>query len=225
MLFQTYIWQLRPALLVFIALGASCSFADQQKESQVNHSQTASDQKSQELQRATFGAGCFWCVEAVFENVKGVHSVESGFTGGAAKNPSYLEVMSGRTGHAEVCQIKYDPKEVTYDALLEVFWKTHDPTTLNRQGPDAGTQYRSVILYHNDEQKRLAEDYKTRLDQSGVWNDPVVTEIARFTDFYKAEKYHQDFFRRNPNQAYCRAVIRPKIEKFKQVFRDKLKNK
>ena len=223
MLFQSYVGRLRLAFILVIALGVSCTFADQQENSKVNQSQTTSNVNSQELQVATFGAGCFWCVEAVFENVTGVHSVTSGFAGGTVKNPPYLEVVSGRTGHAEVCQIKFDPQKVSYDELLEVFWKTHDPTTLNRQGPDRGTQYRSIVLYHNDEQKRLAEDYKKRLDQSGAWNDPIVTEITRFTDFYKAEEEHQDYFRRNPNQAYCRVVIRPKVAKFKKVFRDKLK--
>jgi peptide-methionine (S)-S-oxide reductase len=172
---------------------------------------------------ATFGAGCFWCVEAVFRELDGVVSVESGYAGGNVPNPTYKQVCTGATGHAEVCQIGYDPARITYAELLEVFWKVHDPTTLNRQGNDVGTQYRSVIFYHNDEQKAQAEKYKRELDASGAWKDPIVTEITPFTAFYKAEDYHQDYFRNNPQQAYCRIVIRPKMEKFRAVFTHKLR--
>lgn len=175
------------------------------------------------LEKATFGSGCFWCTEAIFENLNGVTSVVSGYAGGEADNPSYEAVCSGATGHAEVTQITYDPSIISYDELLEVFWKTHDPTTLNRQGNDEGTQYRSVIFYHNDEQKQLAEKYKAELDKSGAWDDPIVTEISAFTKFYPAENYHQDYYVNNPNQGYCAFVIAPKLEKFKKVFKDKLK--
>lgn len=171
---------------------------------------------------ATFGAGCYWCVEAVFQQLKGVEAVQSGFSGGTVENPSYDEVCTGRTGHAEVCQITYRPDEISFDELLEVFWKTHDPTTLNRQGADVGTQYRSAIFYHDQKQKALAEEYKKKLDQSGAFSRPIVTEITPYKSFYKAEDYHQNFFRDNPNHGYCRAVIVPKVEKFRQVFGEKL---
>ena len=176
-----------------------------------------------DLQKATFGSGCFWCSEAVFEMVKGVTAVESGYAGGTTENPTYEEVCRGSTGAAEVIQITYDPEIISYDELLEMFWKAHDPTTLNRQGNDVGTQYRSVILYHNDEQKKKAEDYKKILDESGAWNDQIVTEIAPYNNYTKAEDYHQNYYENNPNQGYCTIVIGPKIEKFEKVFKDKLK--
>ncbi len=171
----------------------------------------------------TFGAGCFWCTEAVFLNVKGVLSVESGYSGGKVKNPSYRDVCTGETGHAEVTQITYDPKVVSFEDLLEVFWNTHDPTTLNRQGADEGTQYRSVIYYHSEEQKKLAESYKKQLEASHVFKNPIVTEISPFTTFYKAEDYHQNYYALNPNQGYCQFVIRPKVDKFRKQFAAKLK--
>ena len=176
------------------------------------------------LEKATFGSGCFWCTEAIFENLKGVTSVISGYAGGQVDNPTYEVVCSGTTGHAEVTQITYNPDFISFDELLEVFWKTHDPTTLNRQGNDVGTQYRSVIFYHNEEQKKLAEKYKAELDKSGAWDDPMVTEISALTKFYPAEDYHQDYYANNPNQGYCAFVIAPKVEKFEKVFKDKLKN-
>jgi len=176
-----------------------------------------------QLDTATFAAGCFWCVEAVFQNLNGVQSVASGYTGGTAENPSYEEVCSGSTGHAEACQIVYDPKIITYAELLEVFWKTHDPTTLNRQGNDSGTQYRSAIFYHSEDQKKQAEHYKSELDSSGAFDAPIVTEIAPFTKFYKAENYHQNYFNEHGAQPYCLLVIRPKVEKFKKAFGEKLK--
>jgi len=179
--------------------------------------------KTEGLELATFGSGCFWCTEAVFQNVDGVEVVESGYSGGKVKNPTYKEVCSGLTGHAEVIQLHYDPKKVSYDELLEIFWKTHDPTTLNRQGNDEGPQYRSVIFYHNDEQKRLAEGYKAKLIQEQVYDRPIVTEITPFTVFYKAEDYHQNYYNLNGNAPYCAYVIQPKVEKFKKVFKDKLK--
>ena len=173
---------------------------------------------------ATFGAGCFWCVEAVFQEVRGVKSVESGFMGGTVKNPTYEQISTGRTGHAEVCRIVYDPEQVRFEKLLEIFWKTHDPTTLNRQGADYGPQYRSAIFYHNDEQKQSAETLKKKLDESGAFNNPIVTEITKASEYYPAEKYHQNFFTNNPTQRYCRAVIVPKMAKFRKVFADDLKN-
>jgi peptide-methionine (S)-S-oxide reductase len=175
------------------------------------------------LETATFGSGCFWCTEAIFLNVDGVEKVVSGYTGGKVKNPTYKEVCSGLTGHAEVVQLTYDPNQVTYDELLEFFWKTHDPTTLNRQGNDEGTQYRSVVYYHNDEQKQLAEHYKKKLDESGAFSAPVVTEISPATTFYKAEDYHQNYYNLNSSAPYCSYVIQPKLEKFKKAFKEKLK--
>jgi peptide-methionine (S)-S-oxide reductase len=172
---------------------------------------------------ATFGTGCFWCTEAVFQELKGVLKVTSGYSGGTVKNPSYEEVCTGTTGHAECLQIIYDPKVISFEELLEVFWEAHDPTTLNRQGNDVGTQYRSVIFYHNDEQKKKAEEYKMKLDKSGAYNNPVVTEISPFTRFYAAEDYHQDYYRLHGSQPYCTFVIRPKVEKFEKVFKNKLK--
>lgn len=172
---------------------------------------------------ATFGNGCFWCTEAVFQQVKGVISVVSGYSGGSVENPTYKQVGTGNTGHAEVLQITYDPAQVSFSELLEVFWSTHDPTTLNRQGADVGTQYRSAVFYHNEEQKQLAEKYKKELDASKAFDKPIVTEISPFTKFYKAEDYHQNYYNQNSEQPYCQFVIRPKIEKFKKVFAQKLK--
>lgn len=172
---------------------------------------------------ATFGSGCFWCTEAVFQQLNGVLKVTSGYSGGHVANPTYDEVCSKTTGHAEVTQIIFDPTVITYDELLEVFWKTHDPTTLNRQGNDVGPQYRSVIFYHNDAQKQKAEFYKQQLDKSGAWKDPIITEITAFKNFYEAEDYHQNYYVNNGSQPYCYFVIRPKMEKFEKVFKDKLK--
>ncbi len=176
------------------------------------------------LDTAVLGAGCFWCVEAVFQQLNGVVSVTSGFSGGHSENPSYKDVCTGTTGHAEVAQIIYDTTKVSFDELLAVFWQTHDPTTLNKQGEDEGTQYRSAIFYHNQKQKETAEKYKKELDASGAWDKPIVTEIAPFTKFYKAEDYHQNYYNQNGDQPYCTYVIRPKVEKFKKVFNDKLKH-
>jgi peptide-methionine (S)-S-oxide reductase len=180
--------------------------------------------KNNNLELATFGAGCFWCVEAIFQRVDGVEKVVSGYSGGHVKNPSYKEVCNGTTGHAEVCQLSYDPDEVSYEELLEIFWQTHDPTTLNRQGNDVGTQYRSVVFYHNEKQKELAEKYKAELDEAEIYNDPIVTEISEFEKMYVAENYHQNYFNENGSQPYCSFVIQPKVDKFKKVFKDKLKN-
>lgn len=178
---------------------------------------------SENMQTATFGSGCFWCTEAFFQNVDGVAKVESGYSGGKVKNPTYKEICSGVTGHAEVIQLTYDPNKVSFDSLLEIFWMTHDPTTLNRQGNDEGTQYRSVIYYHNEEQRTKAEDYKHKLAESGAFENPIVTEISPISTFYKAENYHQDYFNQNGNAPYCAFIIRPKVEKLKKVFGDKLK--
>jgi peptide-methionine (S)-S-oxide reductase len=171
---------------------------------------------------ATFGAGCFWCVEAVFQNLKGVSSVVSGYAGGTTANPTYEQVSTGTTGHAEVCQITFDPQQISYGELLEVFWAIHDPTTLNRQGPDVGSQYRSVVLYHTQEQRARAEASKREVAASGVWKDPIVTEISPYAGFYKAEDYHQNYYRQNKNQPYCRLTIRPKVEKTQKLFKDRL---
>lgn len=184
---------------------------------------TPADDQHKKSALATFGGGCFWCVEAVFLEMRGVLVVESGYEGGHVVAPTYQQVCVGNTGHAEVCRIQYDPSAVTYEELLEVFWKTHDPTTLNQQGADVGTQYRSVIFYHNEEQKMLAEKYKQKLDAAHVFSNPIVTEISPAQTFYKAEDSHQNYFARNPFGGYCAAVVRPKVEKFKKVFPDKVK--
>lgn len=171
------------------------------------------------LEKATFGGGCFWCTEAVFQRVKGVESVVSGYTGGKTKNPTYEDVCTGTTGHAEVIQVEFDPSVVSFAKLLEVHWKTHDPTTLNRQGYDEGTQYRSAIFYENDEQKKVAEEYKEKLNKD-VFDGKIVTEITPLDVFYPAEKYHQNYFNLNTGKGYCRAVIIPKLKKFEEVFKD-----
>jgi peptide-methionine (S)-S-oxide reductase len=172
---------------------------------------------------ATFATGCFWCTEAIFQELKGVLKAVSGYSGGTVANPSYEEVCTGTTGHAECLQIIYDPKVISYDELLEVFWESHDPTSLNRQGNDVGTQYRSAIFYHNPEQKQKAEHYKSELDKSGAYNKPIVTEITPFKTFYPAENYHQNYYNLHGSQPYCTFVIRPKVEKFEKVFKNKLK--
>jgi len=174
--------------------------------------------------QATFGSGCFWCTEAVFGQVKGVKSVVSGYSGGSVVNPSYEQVCSGRTGHAEVIHLTYDPRVVSYATLLEVFWRSHDPTTLNQQGHDHGTQYRSVIFYYTERQRELAEEYKRKIDAAGVFRSPVVTEIVPAAPFYPAEVNHQDYYARNARQPYCQAVITPKLDKLREVFADRLKS-
>ena len=192
-------------------------------QNHINEKEKMNQTDNSKLQLAIFGSGCFWCSEAIFERVKGVTSVVSGYSGGKVDNPSYEDVCSGKTGHAEVVQIKFDSALVSYDELLEIFWKTHNPTTLNRQGADVGTQYRSVIFYHNDDQRKKTENYKSELNKAKIWNNPIVTEISPFKKFYPAEKYHQDYYEQNPNQGYCSFVITPKIEKFEKVFKDKMK--
>lgn len=176
-----------------------------------------------EFEKVTLGAGCFWCVEAVFTELNGVISVTSGYTGGSVKDPSYKDVCTGETGHAEVAQIVYDPKIITFKELLEVFWKTHDPTTMNRQGNDVGTQYRSAIFYHTEGQKDIAEHYKRELDAIAAWPNPIVTEISPMEVFYPAEDYHENYFAEHGDEMYCKFVIKPKVEKFKKAFSSKLK--
>jgi len=214
-------------LCLLFTAGSSCAQKKNEgdkttKEEKKTTSTMTSDAK-EGLALATFGSGCFWCTEAVFLNVEGVEKVASGYAGGKVKNPTYKEVCSGLTGHAEVIQVTYDPKKVSYDELLEIFWKTHDPTTLNRQGADEGTQYRSVVFYHNEEQKKLAETYKKKLDEAGAFDGPIVTEISPYSNFYIAEDYHQNYYNLNGSAPYCKFVIQPKVEKFKKVFQAKLK--
>ncbi len=190
------------------------------KKATMEKNETAS-----QYETATFGTGCFWCTEAIFEELKGVKSAVSGYSGGFVENPTYKDVCTGETGHTECIQIEYDSSVISYDELLEIFWQVHDPTTLNRQGADVGTQYRSAIFYHNEEQKQKAEKYKAALNKSGAYNDPIVTEIKEFSKFYEAENYHQEYYALNKNSnPYCSIVIRPKLEKFRKVFKDKLKN-
>ncbi len=212
-------------LLAMIAAGCAqvaLVHAAENKGSSMKREESKDRKPNEEV--ATFGAGCFWCVEAVFEQLKGVKRVESGYSGGSVDSPTYEQVCSGQTGHAEVCQIHFDPAVVPYEELLEVFWKVHDPTTLNRQGPDVGTQYRSVVFYHSEEQKKVAEAYMKQLDASGTWSQPIVTQIVPFEKFFAAEAYHQNYFRLHPGQGYCAMVIKPKVTKFKKEFRDKLQS-
>ena len=176
-----------------------------------------------QIETATFGAGCFWCVEAIFKEAKGVKEVMPGYAGGITENPTYREVCTGKTGHAEVTKIEYDPLIISYHDLLEIFWGIHDPTTLNRQGADIGTQYRSVIFYHNDDQKRTAEFYKEELNRINTFGQPVITEISPLKTFYPAENYHRNYYENNKNQPYCKIVIAPKLDKFRQAFSNKNK--
>ena len=188
-----------------------------------NTKETMINETNSDLSVATFGTGCFWCTEAVFQIMQGVHKVVSGYSGGQRKNPTYEQVCSGATRHAECVQITYDPNRVSYAELLEAFFRSHDPTTLNRQGNDVGTQYRSVIYYHNEGQHQLAEEAVKELDKSGAYSSPIVTEISPAETFYSAEAYHQNYFINNPGQGYCAFVVAPKVDKFKKVFREKLK--
>ena len=194
-----------------------------QMETKTDSTKTSSASLNLKLDTATFGAGCFWCVEAQFQMLDGVVKVESGFSGGNVKNPSYKEVCTGNTGHAEVCKITYDPSKISYEEMLFAFWQSHDPTQLNKQGNDVGTQYRSVIFYHNEKQKQLAEEYRKKLNDEKVYDNPVVTEVSPAAAFYKAEDYHQNYFNQNGEESYCQFVVRPKVEKFQKVFKDKLK--
>lgn len=173
------------------------------------------------MEEATFGAGCFWCIEACFADIKGVISVKPGYAGGHIKNPTYKQVCDGTTGHAEVARIVFNPEVISYDQLLEMFWFVHDPTQLNRQGNDIGTQYRSVVFYHTAEQKEKAEEYKKRLENANVWDKPIVTEIVEINNYFEAEAYHHNYFEQNSENPYCQSVVRPKVEKFKAVFGNK----
>lgn len=175
------------------------------------------------MEKATLAGGCFWCTEAIFKGLKGVIKVISGYAGGDMESPSYEAVSSGKTGHAEAIQITFDPKIISYEKLLDVFWHLHNPTTLNKQGADVGNQYRSVIFYHNDQQKRLAEESKKRIEQSGLYHDPIVTKIQPFTNLYQAEEYHQNYYERNSQALYCQIVIDPKIQKLITEFGDSVK--
>lgn len=204
------------ALLV---LGFSVAVS-QAQESQKN----ANTMNSSNLQEATFGAGCFWCVEAIYDEVQGVKSAVAGYAGGKMSNPTYRQVSSGQTGHAEVARITFDPSVISYEELLEVFWHTHNPTTKNRQGADVGPQYRSVIFYHNEEQKETAEKSLAKTDKSDLWDDPIVTEIEPISNYSVAENYHQNYYENNPNAGYCTTVIAPKIKKFRKDFSHLLKN-
>jgi peptide-methionine (S)-S-oxide reductase len=179
------------------------------------------ENKTQET--ATLAAGCFWCVEAVFDDLKGVEDVVSGYSGGHTVNPTYREVCSETTGHAEVVQIRFDPREISFKEILQIFFSVHDPTTLNRQGNDVGTSYRSAIFYHDEEQKRVAEETIREIEAEGIWDDPIVTEVTKFDKFYPAEDYHQEYFANNPTQPYCAAVVAPKVAKFRQKFMTRLK--
>ncbi len=211
-------------ITIFLSLQMwSCTGQPSASVSNTKVSQDEIIKSMDSLEVATLGAGCFWCVEAIFQDIKGVKKVESGYSGGSVKNPSYKEVCNGTTGHAEVVQVTFDPKEVSFASILEVFFSTHDPTTLNRQGADVGTQYRSAIFYHSEEQKRVAELAKQAAQASGDWSNTIVTEITAYTNFYKAEDYHQDYYNQNGTQPYCQIVITPKIDKFKKKFASLLK--
>lgn len=203
--------------ILLISFMPLSSFAQQPNESR-------DIMNSSNLEEATFGAGCFWCVEAIFEEVKGVKSVVAGYAGGKIDNPTYKQVSSGTTGHAEVTRITFDPSVVSYEQLLEVFWHTHNPTTKNRQGADVGPQYRSVIFYHNEDQKEIAEQSLAKTDESDLWKDPIVTEIEPISNYSKAENYHQNYYENNPNAGYCTVVIAPKLKKFRKDFSHLLKD-
>lgn len=215
---------MKKILTIFTVITSLFSCTGQANNQKTVHMDNHAASTNATTDTATFGTGCFWCTEAIFQQVEGVIKVTSGYSGGQTENPDYKEVCTGTTGHAECLNIVYDPAKITFDELLEIFWQVHDPTTLNRQGADVGTQYRSVIFYHNEEQKAKAEKYKTELDKSGAWDSPVVTTLEPFTTFYPAENYHQNYYNDNPGQGYCQFVIRPKVEKFQKVFKSKLKH-
>ena len=209
-----YLFSLSIALLLM-----ACS----QPNAQTKYSDTEiQDQMNENYKKATLGAGCFWCIEAIYQELKGVINVVPGYAGGHSSTTTYKEVCGGNTGHAEVAQITYDPNEITFDELLEVFWSVHDPTTIDRQGNDVGTQYRSVIFYHDEGQKEIAEKYKQELEASKAWDNPIVTEITALNNYSQAENYHNDYYSLNSEASYCRYVIQPKLEKFRKVFKDKL---
>ncbi len=206
-------------MFILAAAFASCS-----SETKYKNMSASLSSINDKVDTATFGTGCFWCTEAIFEQLNGVLKVTSGYSGGQVKNPTYKQVCSGETGHAECVQVQYEPDKISFEELLEVFWQVHDPTSLNRQGADEGTQYRSAIFYHNEEQKEKSEKYKSELNKSGAFNKPIVTEITAFETFYPAEDYHQEYYQNNKNaNPYCSIVIRPKLDKFQKVFAKKLK--
>jgi len=209
-------------LISLIFLFSNCSFTSK-TEPKITNKQIINKQMSEKTDTAIFGAGCFWCVEAIFQRLKGVESIESGYTGGTVENPTYKQVCTGETGHAEVAKIVFNPDVISYNDLLEVFWTTHDPTTLNQQGADIGTQYRSAVFYLNDEQKMQAEKSKSEI-ATQIWDGTIVTEITPLKKYYKAEDYHQNYFNQNSDQSYCRFVINPKLEKFRKKFKDKIKD-
>lgn len=223
---QKYVAGWLLALLSAVSLGScaqSANQSNQQKTKTMNTENTAATPSAGKLEKATFGTGCFWCTEAMYESLDGVISAVSGYEGGQKANPTYKEVCTGTTGHAECVEVTYDPAKITYAELLEAFFRSHDPTSLNRQGADVGTQYRSVVFYHNEEQKKLAETAKNELNKENAYGKPVVTEISPASTFYVAEDYHQNYFAQNPDQGYCAFVIAPKLDKFKKVFKEKLK--
>lgn len=214
---------IRLLLLSLISLTGLSSCAQKDKSASKKEKTQMTNATTAKLDTATFGTGCFWCTEAIFQQLEGVHKVTSGYSGGHVVNPTYEEVSEKTTGHAECLNIEYDPAVISFDELLEIFWQTHDPTTLNRQGADVGPQYRSVIFYHDTAQQQKAEKYKTELNKSGAFDKPIVTTLEPFTAFYPAEAYHQNYYKNNPGQGYCQIVIRPKVEKFEKVFKNKLK--
>ncbi len=210
-------------LLLGLGVLSSCPQNKSQNQNVNNETNNMTDTTIR-TDTATFGAGCFWCVEAIYQGIKGVLKVESGYAGGHVKKPTYNEVCSGKTGHAEVARIVFDPAVISYDLLLEVFWHSHDPTTLNRQGADVGDQYRSVIFYHSDAQKKTAEASLKKTDAGHLWADPIVTSIVPLNNYYPAEDYHQNYFAQNPDKGYCSAVIAPKVAKFRKEFKHLLKD-
>ena len=213
--------------VIYFALIITNSFTACGQALKKDPSKQKSSSKSSSMgtETITFGSGCFWCTEAIFQQVKGVEKVVSGYSGGHVVNPTYEEVCGKETGHAEVCQLTFDPSQVSVDELLEIFWQTHDPTTLNQQGNDIGPQYRSVVFYHNQHQKERAEYFLNELNKSGAYDKPIVTTIESYKNFYKAENYHQNYYNQNGNQPYCYFVIRPKLEKFEKAFKNKMKTK
>ncbi|EKB50725.1 peptide-methionine (S)-S-oxide reductase MsrA [Cecembia lonarensis] len=212
-------------LVLFIAaVSTACAQSPNKKEKKMQDLPKTQVEVNAGYEVATLGAGCFWCTEAIYQNLNGVEVVLSGYSGGHVANPTYRQVTTGTTGHAEVIQIQYDPKVVSFEEILEVFWSTHDPTTLNRQGADVGPQYRSAVFFHSEEQQEKAMFFKRKLDESGAFDRPIVTEITAFSNFYVAEDYHQNYFNENGMQPYCQFVIKPKLEKFKKVFAEKLKD-
>ena len=210
-------------ILGIIILFTSISCGQKSENQKISNKMNEEKVNMTGMETITFGAGCFWCVEAVFQQIEGVVKVESGYSNGQTKNPSYKEVCTGNTGHAEVVQVTFDPKKVSFDTILEIFWKTHDPTTLNRQGGDAGTQYRSGVFYSNESQKVAAQSWLKKLNDEHVFPNPIVTEITALSNYSKAEDYHQDYYDLNGHNPYCQVVIKPKMDKLQKTFKDKLK--